>query len=58
MEETKNNSTRPSHFRPVEDRMEWIVEHKTPNRAQRRKFLKDSRKAAKKAIREEKRLGQ
>ena len=58
MEETKNNSTRPPHFRPVEDRKEWIVEHRTPNRAQRRKFLKDSRKAAKKAIREEKRLGQ
>ena len=58
MAEDIENSNPPNHFRPVEDRWEGIVEHKTPNRAQRRKFLKDSRKAAKKAIREEKRLGQ
>jgi len=48
----------PNHFRPIEDRWEWVVEHKTPNRSQRRKMLRDARRAAKKANREEKRLGQ
>ena len=54
----KENSNLPNHFRPIEDREQWIVEHKTPNRAQRREFLRKSRRAAKKANREEKRLGQ
>ena len=58
MAEDTENVNPPNHFRPVEDRWEWIVEHKTPNRAERRKFLKNSRKAAKKAKREEKYLGQ
>jgi|TARA_R110000824_G_scaffold111626_2_gene260260 hypothetical protein len=37
---------------------EWITVHSGPNRAERRKNDKQFRKAAKKAKREEKRLGQ
>ena len=37
---------------------EWLVKHSGPNRAERRKNDKQFRKAAKKAQREEKRLGQ
>ncbi len=54
----KDRDTSASHFKPIEDRWEWVVEHKTPNRSQRRKMLRDARRAAKKANREEKRLGQ
>ena len=58
MAEETENVNPLSHFRPIKDTKEWIVAHKTPNRAQRRKFLKNSRKSAKKAMREEQRLGQ
>ena len=37
---------------------EWITVHSGPNRAERRKHARNSNKAAKKAKREEKRLGQ
>jgi hypothetical protein len=37
---------------------EWLVRHSGPNRAERRKNDKQFRKAAKKAQREENRLGQ
>jgi hypothetical protein len=58
MAQDKDITDLPAHFQPVKDRREWIVEHKTPNRTERRKFLKNSRKAAKKAKREDKYLGQ
>jgi hypothetical protein len=37
---------------------EWLVKHSGPNRAERRKNDRQFRKAAKKAQREENRLGQ
>ena len=59
MEENKDKDTSASHFQPVEDRWEWLVEHKTPNRAKRRENLKNMKKAMKKARRiEEIDLGQ
>ena len=53
MAQRKNDSDVPSHFQPVEDRWEWIVEHKAPNRAKRRENLKNIKKAMKKARRVE-----